>query len=91
VYSFLSYHLTIIKYTIQSSLNRSKGGTSVALKIFEVIGNEVATLVDEYRSAGNYEVEFDPTSSIKHLASGVFFYQLKVGSFVKTRKMILLR
>lgn len=64
----------------------------VKLKIFDVLGNEVATLVDEYRSAGSYEVEF----TSKGLSSGVYLYQLKVGdpstgsgqSFMQTRKMI---
>jgi hypothetical protein len=61
------------------------------LKVYDVLGNEVAALVDEYRAAGNYETEFNPTSSIKNLASGIYFYQLKAGDYVETKKMILLK
>jgi len=64
------------------------------LKVFDVLGNEIATLVDEEQEAGSYEIEFNA----EKLSSGVYFYQLKVypanggaGSFVETRKMILLR
>ncbi len=52
-----------------------------------MLGNEVATLVDEYKPAGSYEVEFNAAS----LPSGVYFYQLKVGEFVETKKMILMK
>ena len=58
-----------------------------SLKVFDVLGNEVATLVDEYKPAGNYEVEWDASG----FPSGVYFYQLKSGSFVETKKMILLK
>ncbi|OGU54358.1 MAG: hypothetical protein A2006_09295, partial [Ignavibacteria bacterium GWC2_35_8] len=57
------------------------------LKVYDVIGNDVATLVDEFRPAGNYEVEF----TASNLASGIYFYQLKTGSLIETKKMILLR
>ena len=63
----------------------------VTLKVYDVLGNEVATLVNEELSAGEYEVEFN-TSSIKHLpSSGVYFYQLKAREFIQTKKMVLLR
>ena len=63
----------------------------VSLKIYDVIGNEVATLVDEYRSAGEYEVKFNP-STIEHLpSSGVYFYQLRAGSIIQTKKMLLVK
>ncbi len=57
------------------------------LKVYDVLGNEVATLVDEYRPAGRYEVEFNA----RKLSSGVYFYRLQAGSFVETKKMVLLR
>jgi len=57
------------------------------IKVYDVLGDEVATLVDEYRSAGNYESEFDASS----LASGVYFYQLRAGKFISTKKMVLIR
>ena len=57
------------------------------LKIYDVLGNEAITLVDEYRSAGKYEIEFD--GSI--LASGVYFYQLRSNSYIETKKITLLK
>jgi hypothetical protein len=57
------------------------------LKIYDVLGNEVATLVDDFRNAGSYEINFDGSK----LSSGVYFYQLKVGGFLDTKKMILLK
>ena len=57
------------------------------LKVYDVLGNEVATLVDEFRNAGGYEVDFNASS----LASGIYFYRLQAGSFIQTKKMILLK
>jgi hypothetical protein len=57
------------------------------IKVYDVLGNEVATLVDEFKPAGNFEVEFDASK----LTSGMYLYKLQSGSFVETRKMILLR
>jgi len=51
------------------------------------LGKEIAALVNEERPAGSYEVEFNATT----LPSGVYFYQLRVGSFVETKKMLLLK
>jgi hypothetical protein len=59
----------------------------VTLKVYDVLGNEIATLVNEEKPAGRYEVEFNPVSSIRYPASGVYYYQLKAGSFIQTRKM----
>jgi hypothetical protein len=59
----------------------------VTLKIFDVLGKEIDTLVNEEKPAGKYKVEFDGNG----LPSGVYFYQLQAGSFVETKKMILLR
>jgi hypothetical protein len=55
------------------------------------LGNEVETLVNEYKPAGTYEVEFNPAASIKNPASGVYFYQIKTENYIETKKMILLR
>lgn len=66
---------------------QSPVGSRQVLKVFDVLGKEVATLVDEYKPAGMHNVQF----TINNLASGVYFYQLKAGSFVETKKMILLR
>ncbi|MBK7630786.1 MAG: T9SS type A sorting domain-containing protein [Ignavibacteriales bacterium] len=61
------------------------------LKVYDVLGNEVATLVNEYRPAGSYEIEFNPASSIKNPASGIYFYRLQAGEYFETKKMILLK
>ena len=64
----------------------------VTLKVYDVLGREVATLVNEDKIAGTYEIEFDGHSGeALNLTSGVYFYQLRSGSFVETKKMILLR
>ena len=57
------------------------------LKIYDVLGNEVATLVNEYRNAGSYEVDFNASA----LSSGVYFYKLQAGDFVQTKKMMLVK
>ncbi|WP_337873144.1 T9SS type A sorting domain-containing protein [Ignavibacterium sp.] len=85
---------TKIKFAIPaSSLNPfSKGeGTLVTLKVYDVLGNEIATLVNEEKPAGSYEVEFNAASSIKYSTSGIYLYQLKAGTYIKTKKMIMLR
>ena len=66
---------------------QSPVGSQQTLKIFNVLGNEIATLADEYKPAGKYEVEFNAST----LPSGVYFYQLKAGEYVSTKKMILLK
>uniref|UniRef100_UPI00307F7F46 T9SS type A sorting domain-containing protein n=1 Tax=Ignavibacterium sp. TaxID=2651167 RepID=UPI00307F7F46 len=63
----------------------------VTLKVYDVLGNEVATLVNEYKPEGSYEVEFNPVTSIEHPASGIYFYQLKAGNYSLTKKMVLMR
>jgi hypothetical protein len=60
------------------------------LKVYDVLGNEITTLVDDSKPAGSYEVEFNVVQ-FRAMGSGVYFYQLKAGSFVQTRKMILLK
>jgi photosystem II stability/assembly factor-like uncharacterized protein len=59
----------------------------VTLKVYDLLGREVATLVNEEKLAGEYEIEFNDAN----LPSGIYFYQLKTGQFSETRKMILLR
>jgi len=66
---------------------QSPEGSWQTLKIYDVLGNEIVTLVDEFKPAGRYEVELNALS----LPSGVYFYKLKAGEFVQTRKMILLK
>ena len=57
------------------------------LKIYDLLGNEVVTLLDEYRNAGSYVMNFDASS----LASGIYFYQLRAGSYSSTKKLILMK
>ena len=57
------------------------------IKVFDCLGREVATLVDEYKPAGSYEVEFNALN----LPSGVYFYQMRIGDLSQTKKLILLR
>ena len=59
----------------------------VLLKVFDILGNKVATLVDKELTVGNYAVEFDASD----YSSGVYFYRLTAGNFTATKKMILLR
>jgi hypothetical protein len=66
----------------------------VNLKVFDVLGNEVATLINKELAAGEYEVEFNShsgLSGIKELSSGIYFYQLKAGSYIETKKMLMLK
>jgi photosystem II stability/assembly factor-like uncharacterized protein len=81
---------TTIKYEIPSvTLRQAQSDIMVSLKVYDVLGNEVATLVNEEKQPGVYEVEFRPESGIKNPASGVYFYQIKAGSFIQTKKMTL--
>jgi S-formylglutathione hydrolase FrmB len=66
---------------------QSPVGSHQTIKVFDVLGNKVATLVNEYKPAGRYEVEFNA----EKLASGIYFYKLQAGDFVSTKKMILLK
>ena len=76
---------TKIRYSIPTS-------EFVTLKVYDVLGNEVATLVNEEKPAGSYEVEFSVgQASSPDIASGIYFYKLQVGTFVETKKMILMK
>jgi hypothetical protein len=71
---------TIIKYQIP------KDGL-VTLKVYDVLGEEVKTLVNEYKNIGRYEVKFDASE----LASGMYIYQLKSGEFISSKKMMVIK
>jgi hypothetical protein len=71
---------TVISYQLPVS-------SEVTLKVFDVLGNEIETLIGEEKPAGSYEVEFDA----KGLSSGIYFYKLQAGNVIQTKKMILLR
>jgi ligand-binding sensor domain-containing protein len=57
------------------------------LKVYDVLGNEVASLINEFKNPGSYEVDFNASK----FSSGIYFYQLKAGDFVETKKMILMK
>jgi len=71
---------TVISYQLPVSID-------VVLKVFDVLGNEVVTLVNEYKPAGRYEVEFEGS----RLASGIYFYQLRAGEYTSVKKMLLIK
>ncbi len=71
---------TRISFTIPTS-------SEVTLSVYNTLGQEVATLMNEYKPAGSYEVEF----SASNLTSGVYFYTLRAGQFSETRKMVLMK
>jgi len=63
----------------------------VTLKVYDILGNEVATLVNEEKTAGNYEVEFSTSGGGSNLASGIYIYRLTSGNFTASKKLILLK
>ena len=71
---------TFIRYCIPRQ-------SQVTLKVYEALGREITTLINEEKSVGYYEVKF----SLAEFASGVYFYQLKAGNFIQTKKMILMK
>jgi len=79
---------TKIRYSVSfAETHRHVSQQNVLLKIYDVLGKEIATLVNEEKPPGEYEVEFDG----KELASGIYFYRLKAGSNVISKKMIILK
>lgn len=78
---------TSIMYQVSGLPSAKDGSSYVTIKVYDLLGNEVATLVNELKPAGIYEVEFKP----KNLSSGVYFYSLKAGDFFQTKKMIYIR
>ena len=71
--TIINYHLTMTNY--------------VSLKVYDILGREVSTLVNEEKPAGKYSVSFDASK----LNSGIYFYRIKAGNFVETKKMILMK
>ncbi len=71
---------TKIRYSVPQSSN-------VVIKIFDILGNEIETLVDEEKSVGTYEI----TWYAENLPSGIYFYRLQAGSFVETKKMVFMK
>ena len=76
---------TLIKYQVLTSSN-------VVIKIYDILGNEVKTLVNESKPSGNYSVTWNGDNNLgKKITSGVYFYRMEAGSYVKTMKLMLLK
>ena len=71
---------TKIKYTIPHSNN-------VSLKVYDILGKEIMTLVDEYKISGNYEVILNASS----LSSGIYFYKIITGNYIDTKKLMIIK
>ena len=69
------------------SFNNTSKMAFVTLKVYDVLGNEVVTLVNEEKPAGSYEVEFNANG----LSSGMYLYTLQTDSYIETKKMILMK
>jgi hypothetical protein len=67
----------------------SGAGGFVTLKVYDILGREIITLINEEKNPGSYTVKFD--ASKYNLASGIYFYQLKAGNFLSTKKMVLIK
>ena len=79
--------VTKIRYTIPPPSNGKSQTSNVLLKVYDILGNEAATLVNETQESGQHEVEFNASN----LASGVYIYRIETASFHDTKKMILLK
>jgi hypothetical protein len=78
---------TDIAYEIGFPADGSKGPGWTTLKVYDILGREIATLVNEPRVAGRYSVRFDAS----RLSSGTYFYQLRSGGHVQARRMLLIK
>lgn len=79
---------TVINYSIPASaIKNGTNSLAVSLKVYDVLGKEIATLVNETKNAGNYSIQFDS----EKYSAGVYYYNLHAGNYSQTRKMILLK
>jgi hypothetical protein len=79
--------VTTLQFSIVNHAEGIPSGQLTVLKVYDVLGREVATLVNEVKPPGSYTVQWDASN----LASGVYFYRLTSGEFGQTRKLLLLR
>lgn len=83
---------TVIHYTVKSSQKTENRPVHTTLRIYNILGEEVRELVNTIQLEGSYRVVWDGRNNQgKEVASGVYFYRLKAGDFVQTKKMILIR
>jgi len=80
---------TIINFNIPAQTKYSPSAQRVSLKIYDLLGQEIKTLIDEYKSPGEYKVIFSTDGF--QISSGIYYYRLQVGEFSETKKMVLLR
>ncbi len=78
---------TTINYSIPVETRRGVSPQNVLLKVYDILGTEIATLVNKEQSAGNYSVAFNASN----LPTGIYFYQIKAGQFFETKKMLLIK
>lgn len=91
---------TVIRYSIpnspfNSSHSQVEGNMErlISIRVYDILGKEVATLVNEYKEPGNHEIEFNAIETLQgvSLPSGVYFYKLTVGDFSQTKSMVLIK
>ncbi|MBZ0181452.1 MAG: T9SS type A sorting domain-containing protein [Melioribacteraceae bacterium] len=78
---------TNIEYSVPKVGTIHELSLHVTLRVYDILGNEVAELVNEVKDAGKYKINFDASA----LSSGIYFYQLQAGSIIQTKKLILLK
>ncbi|MEN8192033.1 MAG: kelch repeat-containing protein [Bacteroidota bacterium] len=79
---------TVISYKLPSSVKGEKSKVkNITLKVYDILGREVATLVNEQQNPGFYEVTWNASNN----SSGIYFYKLEAGSFIETKNMVLIR
>ena len=80
---------TTIRYNISSGISNTGSGEMVSLVVFDILGREIATLVNESQSPGKYEVQFN--ADRLGISSGTYLYRLQVGDYISTKKMLLVK
>jgi aminopeptidase N len=79
--------ITKINYSVPQGINFELSYQNVILKVYDVLGREITTLVNEAKQPGNYEVIFNATN----LSTGIYYYKLSSGNFTETKKMVVLK
>ena len=65
--------------------------SSIKIIVYDIVGNEVATILDKELLPGSYEIDFGAGIDNKQFVSGIYFYQLRVAGFAQTKKMLLVK
>jgi hypothetical protein len=83
-------HLRLVKFKSKTT-GWAVRGSLVSLIVYDILGNEIAKLVNEEKQPGSYEVEFVGRNGVSTQPSGVYYYQLKAGQYIETKKMVFLK